>query len=147
MAAPKGNKNAVGNHGGHPTIYDPIFIEKVDEYLETRKDKIKGKLIEVHIPTLEGFAQFIGVSKDAIEDWEKKYVEFGGSLRKIRTEQHKRLVDRGLEGTYNPTIAKLLLTNNHGMKDQVENTNKIPDEDKELVKNALHAFISRGNSK
>lgn len=146
MSAPKGNKNALGNKGGRPSEYDPAFIEKVDEYLETRQDKMFRNRIQVSLPTLEGFAGFIHVKHGTLLDWEKKHIEFSEALDKIRTEQHRRLVDSGLAGTYNSTIAKLILSSNHGMKEQTENTIKASPEDRELINNALYGFINPGDS-
>lgn len=117
--------------GGRPTIYDPIFIEKVDEYLEQSQDewdefhKTRGinsdgyeRIVKVRLPSREAFSDFIEVSLDALADWEKLYPEFGGALRKIDKEQKKRLMNEGLANNYNPTIAKLLLSANHGMREK-----------------------------
>ena len=62
--------------GGRPPEYNPDYILKVDEYLELNKDEevqvIKqssekyemfDNKLKVKLPTVEGFALFIGVSK------------------------------------------------------------------------------------
>lgn len=119
--------------GGRPTDYRPEFIAKVDAYLKERQDeffehhKTRGiksntydRCVKVNLPTREGFAKFIGVSHDALSDWERKYPEFGVALAKIAAEQKQRLIEHGLSGDYNPVIAKLVLSANHGMAEKNE---------------------------
>jgi hypothetical protein len=81
----------------------------------------KNKL-RVHLQTIEGFALHIGVNPDTLYEWAKNYPEFSEALRKIKTEQQKRLLDRGLSGDYNPTIAKLVLSANHNMREKQDVT-------------------------
>lgn len=110
--------------GGRPTLYDQSFCEKAAEYLKQREDQrleIAGRpSIRVQLPTIEGFARFLGVHKDSLYEWESLYPEFSDTLDKIRTEQQIRLIDNGLSGDYNPTIAKLILSSNHGMAEKTE---------------------------
>lgn len=110
--------------GGRPTKYDPIFIEKVDEYLNTT-----GKE-QTSLPTLEGFCLYVGISMDALEDYREIYPEFSGALKKITLIQKQQLIDDGIYGgkEVNSTIVKLLLQNNHGMKERQDVTTN----DKEL---------------
>ena len=119
--------------GGRPTDYDPSFVKKVDEYLKKNQDvwtefhKTRGeksdsfeRIVTVNLPTREGFASYIGVSHDALSDWEIKYKEFGVALANLDAEQKKRLMNEGLAGNYNPIIAKLLLSANHGLAEKTE---------------------------
>ena len=128
-------RNGTKNPGGRPTKYDPKFCEKVNEYLEQEQDewdefhKVRGlksdgfeRTLTVHLPSREGFADFIGFSHDALSDWEVKFPMFGVALRKIDREQKRRLVENGLSGNYNPLIAKLVLAANHGMRDATDVT-------------------------
>lgn len=116
---------------GRPSEYDPKFIQSVDEYLATRQDQevdtyeseksgktIYSSKIKVNLPTIEGFAAFIGVNKTTLYEWEKIHPDFSNALEAIRTEQHTRLLDNGLSGDYNSTIAKLILSSNHGMAEK-----------------------------
>jgi hypothetical protein len=120
---------------GRPTEYKEEYIKKVDEYLESHQDTevqvIKGQSddytnyetkLKVRLPTIEGFAMFLDVSKKVLYDWEKQYPKFLHALDKIRTEQHDRLIDNGLSGNYNSTIAKLMLSHNHGYKEKSDVT-------------------------
>ncbi|MFA6897235.1 MAG: terminase small subunit [Patescibacteria group bacterium] len=120
---------------GRPTKFKKIFIKKVDEYLEECQDeeieRVKQENAEkgyqmlehrlkVKLPTIEGFARFIGVNKTSLYEWEKNHEEFSNSLEKIKTEQKERLMNSGLSGDYNPTIAKLILSSNHDMHEKSE---------------------------
>jgi hypothetical protein len=104
----------MANKVGRPTKYDPIFIDKVDEYLLTT-----GKE-QMHLPKVESFAIFIGVHKDTLYEWAKYNIEFSDSLRKIMERQAEQLIDDGIYGgkEVNSTIVKLLLMNNHNMREK-----------------------------
>lgn len=115
-----------------PTKYNSKYIESIDKYLEERKDeevdvvvqkneekgyKMYKPKIKVKLPTIEGFARFIEVNKTTLYKWEAKHKKFSNALEKIRVEQKQRLIDSGLSGSYNSTIAKLVLSANHGMRE------------------------------
>lgn len=120
---------------GRPTKYLEEYINKVDEYLELHQDIEQEKvgmrneekgyekieyILKVDLPTVEGFALFLGVNKTTLYEWEKNHPEFSNALDKIRTEQQMRLINEGLAGNYNPTIAKLILSSNHGMREKTD---------------------------
>jgi hypothetical protein len=127
---------------GRPIEYKEEYILKADEYLESNKD-IEKKIVKqannkkgyemydnkivVNLPTIEGFALFIGVDKSTLYDWSSIYPEFSYSLEKIKTEQQKRLINCGLSGEYNSTIAKLILSSNHGMREKSDLTTNDKD--------------------
>lgn len=106
-----------------------------DEYLaecqDTENDEVEStneqtgrtryqKKLRVKMPTIEGFSLYLGVTKSSLYEWEEKHPEFSYALGKIRTEQHNRLVEKGLSGDYNSTITKLMLSNNHGYSEKTE---------------------------
>lgn len=119
---------------GRPSKYLEEYINKVDEYLELHQDTELEKvglrsekgyekidyILRVNLPTIEGFARFLGVNKTTLYEWEKNYEEFSNALDKIRVEQQTRLINEGLAGNYNPTIAKLILSSNHGMREKTD---------------------------
>lgn len=116
---------------GRPCEFKEEYIDRVDFYLKEHQDEFfdytksesntgssKERKIIVKLPTIEGFALYLGVNKTSLYEWEKKNEIFSNALDKIRIEQKKRLLDKGLSGDYNSTIAKLILSSNHGMSDR-----------------------------
>ena len=81
MAAPKGNKNAIGNEGGRPPYYtDPIELQnKVDEYFNDCPDRKtittdKGTVSQL-ILTISGLAYYLGFeSRQSFYEYEKNIV-------------------------------------------------------------------------
>ena len=109
--------------GGRPSEYDPSFVKKVDEYLANAVDKViaipgTGFRTEVQLPKREGFAKYLGVTRQTLDNWSKEYPEFFDALERIDAEQKDRVINKGLSGDYNPTIAKLILSANHGMAEK-----------------------------
>lgn len=129
---------------GRPTKYNAEidYEQKALDYLDEYQDekdifhKTRGeksdtyeRTVTVKLPTLEGFAKYIGIHIDTANEWSKIYPEFSGALKIVSTEQKKRLLENGLNGTYNSTIAKLVLSANHGMaerKDVTTNGKELP---------------------
>lgn len=100
--------------GGRPTNYNPTFVDEIQNYIaSTGREQTK-------LPTLEGVALWLGISYDALEDYRVKYPEFSGALAKISLLQKEQLINDGIYGgkEVNSTIVKLLLQNNHGMKER-----------------------------
>lgn len=120
---------------GRPEEYQEEYVLKVDEYLATCIDedinyvtldsaKATGyqKRVNVKLPSYEGFAKFLGVSRTSLAEWREKHKSFSVALERISAEQKQRLFEKGLSGDYNPTIAKLGLSANHGMREKSDIT-------------------------
>ncbi len=109
--------------GGRPTKYDPSFILEIDKYLETTG------LENMNLATKEDFALRIGVDDDTLDNWAKKEKEFFGALRKLMLVQRRQLINIGIFGgkEINATIIKLMLQNNHGMKERSDQTTNDKD--------------------
>lgn len=116
---------------GRPTDYGPHIIKLAQEYLALCEDK-EVELgpedrpiykIKVKIPTIDGLAVYLKVSRETIYAWEREpgKQEFSDVLAQLRAEQADRLMNNGLSGDYNPTIAKVLLTK-HGYREGIENS-------------------------
>lgn len=103
---------------GRPSKYDPKYIGVVDQYL---KEAIPENM---DIPTVEGLALRIDVSKPALYRWAKKHKEFRYALRKLKMTQYQHLLKTGIFGgkKINATIIKLALSHNHGMKERTDQT-------------------------
>lgn len=127
--------------GGRPTEYSQDILTKAKEYLDACEDEeeqqltglsIKGtelykNKLRVNLPSIEGLALYLEISRDTVYDWEKQddKKEFSYIISSLRAKQAKALIDKGLSGDYNPTIAKVLLTK-HGYsnKTEVDHTSK-----------------------
>lgn len=121
---------------GRPTTYREEYIEKVDEYLKlcvdeweqwtksTSESQYGGsesfeRIMKVNLPSREGFSEYIDVPHSTMKGW-YKIPDFSSALEKIDRAQKIRLINGGLTGTYNSTIAKLILSSNHGMRERSE---------------------------
>ena len=117
--------------------YKEEYVNKADGYIKLCKDRNvrflkmrnneKGYTsyetkLKVSLPTVEGFAKYLGVVRNTLYNWAKSYPKFKIALNKVVSEQKQRLIDCGLSGSYNSTIAKLILSSNHGMKERVDKT-------------------------
>lgn len=120
---------------GRPKEYKEEYVDKVDEYLEVCQDeedefhRTRGeksdsydRIIKAKLPTIEGFARFIDVAVSTLYLWKEEYSDFSEALEKIMVEQRERLINKGVSGEYNSTIAKLILSANHGMRDSTDVT-------------------------
>lgn len=103
---------------GRPTKYDESFIKMVDEYILTTGRE------QTSLPTVEGLAHYLDTSREAVNRWTKKHKAFRIALRRLKTIQGEQLINDGIYGgkEINPTIVKLLLMNNHGMRERKDVT-------------------------
>lgn len=123
---------------GRPTDYQgKKTIKKVQEYLkgceDTERSLIKSSSekgyemyenkIVVNLPTIEGVAIFLKISRETVYEWEKIHKDFSDIIGELRAKQAQALINKGLSGDYNSTIAKVLLTK-HGYRDSQELTGK-----------------------
>lgn len=121
--------------GGRPTLYTKELLEKAREYLSQCEDIEEQELtgvsakgtelfktkLKVDLPTIEGLAYFLQVNRDTIYEWEKEHPEFSDIIADLRAKQAQELINKGLSGDYNPTIAKVLLTK-HGYREGIDQT-------------------------
>ena len=123
--------------GGRPLEYNEEMVTKAQEYIDSCEDESEQELtglsvkgtelyknkLKVNLPTIEGLAFYLEVARETIYDWERKYPEFSDILGRLRVKQARSLINNGLSGDYNPTIAKVLLTK-HGYREGIEQTGK-----------------------
>jgi hypothetical protein len=124
-----------GTLDGRPTKYDYASmhelvleyikecVDEVTEFHKTRGDKSDSydRIIQVKLPSIEGLCIKLKISKDTLYQWEKEHKEFSDDIEEVRKIQAERLINNGLNGSYNPTIAKVLLTK-HGYREGIEQT-------------------------
>lgn len=114
MKKKKSKKQKPKKENGRPTDYSEQTIVKAVAYINSCRDRKK----DVNIPTIEGLAIYLGVTRSTVYEWKDEYKGFSDILGLLMQEQGMRLINKGLSGKYNPTIAKLILSK-HGYKDQV----------------------------
>lgn len=106
--------------GGRPSEYKAEFVAKADEYLKSCEDLRENGELKVKLPKIEGFALYLGVSKQSLYTWAEQHPELLDALEKIKAVQKEKLIDNGLSGAYNSTIAKLVLSSDHDMREKSE---------------------------
>lgn len=132
---------------GRPTEYSDEMLVKANEYLDSCYDddveqeaheeqepqahggslrRIRKPELIVRIPTKGGMARHLGVSRDTLYEWAKQHQEFSDIMEWLGSEQEDRLINNGLSGAYNPTIAKLLLSK-HGYVEKSENDLRVKE--------------------
>lgn len=142
-----------------PTIYTDKLLQKVREYIDSCNDTVyelayrprveSGKYLgeeeyakkKTKLPTIEGLANYLGISRETIYAWEKdvgndgalKYPEFSDIIEELRAKQADMLINNGLTGDYSQVIAKVLLTK-HGYREGLEQTGK---DGKDLIPETL----------
>ena len=105
----KGEKKKVGR----PSELAECLI-KAEEYLlggyETFGDVV---------PSVAGLACYLGKHKASMYNYAEQSTEFFDTLEAIKTVQENKLLNGGLTGSFNSTIAKLMLSN-HGYSEKQE---------------------------
>ena len=127
---------------GRPSKYKSSLCGEVVRYLRKTSD----------LPTIEDFVDHLGVAESTVYLWAKKHGEFSEALERIKRAQKRMLINMGLSGQYNATIAKLILSSNHGMCERKDITTKnqavMPDRQEKAHANAvLQDFLQSQKSR
>lgn len=104
----------VKHAGGRPTKYIPAVIyPQIDAYLEDCSRE------NTELPTVEGLALKLGVNRDTVFEWAKKYPELSDYLKKLADKQKNQLINDGMYGgkEVNASMAIFLLKAIHGLKE------------------------------
>lgn len=104
-----------------PTKYKEEYCEEIEKYLDDCEEKSKQG-DEVCLPTVEGIALLLDVKRQTLYNWKEEHEVFFDTLEKVDCKQKKMLEENGLSGDYNSTIAKLMLSSNHNMKEKKDVT-------------------------
>lgn len=112
MPAPKGHKPYAGAEtGGCPATYTKAFIEReavaLLEWLKNDRNFYFKK-----------FALERGYHPQRLSEFAQKNKKFSEALERAKAWQELRLVEGGLQGGYNATITKFVLTNCHNWADK-----------------------------
>lgn len=125
---------------GRPIEYNDTFTKKAEDYLLTCGDfydviqvpKIENgrhtgsedkKVLKIKLPSKEGLALYLGISRDTIYEWCQIYPEFSDIVEKIFAKQGETLINKGLTGEYNSKIVVPMLTK-HDYRTGYEQTGK-----------------------
>lgn len=115
-----------------PSDYSEDTLLKTREYIDSCEDQVESVIagqsdsftkyqlkIKVKLPTIEGLARYLKIHKDTVYTWRKEKPEFSDLIDDLLAKQADALINNGLSGDYNSTIAKVLLTK-HGYTDKQE---------------------------
>ena len=120
MAKECTNCNTTPCKCGRPTKYTETTVDEALHYIETFEDDDDDV-----VPTYEGLSLRLGVCVATIENWGNQHKPFLGALKALKGKQKKILINMGLTGDFNSTIAKLILSSNHGINEKTEVDNNI----------------------
>jgi transposase-like protein len=108
-----------------PTKYNQEMQDKADEYLNDyfnirpEAPDFQNENEMCVIPSIEGLAEYLGVSRKSLYNWREQHPEFLHTLEAIEEKQKNLLINNGLKGKFNSNIAKLMLVN-HGIHEKKE---------------------------
>jgi len=107
--------------GGRPTKYNKEILRVARDYLENYEEYGDA------IPSHAGLAVALKINKSTVYAWKSDdHPEFSDTLDDIMSKQEQVLLTKGLQGEFNPTIAKLAMAN-HNYSDKVHQDNTSSD--------------------
>lgn len=106
---------------GRPVEYSDQVLTDSFQYIQMCGNEWdnKAERYKCNLPSIEGLALHLEIHRSTVYDWQKKYPEFSDIIETLLQKQAQLLINSGLEGTYNSTISKVLLTK-HGYTDKQE---------------------------
>lgn len=93
------------------------------------------------VPSVSGLACYLGKHKSTMYSYADQNKEFSDTLQAIKTLQENKLINSGLNGTFNPTITKLMLAN-HGYTEKQEIDHRSGDGSMTPKGNSLNDFYA-----
>ena len=112
--------NDVKDKGGRPTKLTGELLEKAEEYVYDFRAN------EDVVPSVAGLACYLEISRSSLYNYKDENARFLDIVERVELLQEKMLVNGGLMGDFNPTIAKLMMTK-HGYSDKQEVDNRSSD--------------------
>lgn len=119
---------------GRPSLLTEELIQRALFYLAENGWKEADDIV----PSVAGLACYLGISRRAIYEYKDQSEEFMHILEGIGAAQEKMLINKGLEGVFNSTITKLMMTK-HGYSDKQDlnvQTNPLEQLMKEIAADA-----------
>ncbi len=117
---------------------------KFAESLAKAKEYLMGGYETVGdvVPSVAGLACYLGGSRKTVYEWVKESTDLSDTLEGILAMQENKLINKGLNGDFNPTITKLMLAN-HGYSEKQEVDHKSSDSSMSPTKIVL---VAGGNN-
>jgi len=142
--------------GGRPTKYrGEKTLRLTRQYLVDCQDMIEiiggdnKPHLKVNLPTMCGLARLLEVDDETLLTWARQNPKFHATIAALKQQQQQILLNKGLSGDYNSTIAKLILSNNHGYRERTEVDARIVEEQILISpeeRKKLEAFINARKS-
>ena len=117
---------------GRPTKLTPEMMKKAEGFLDwnatqtlTRYFNTKDGPVTQQIPkppTMTGLALYLEVDRTTLNEWAKENKEFSHIFTQVRAKYEESLVGNGLSETYNPGLAKFLLSADHDKREKSDIT-------------------------
>lgn len=101
--------------GGRPTKYTPELLEFARNYPYSFKE------YDHSFPSVVGLCKELKITSETVYAWARdpEKQEFSDIVKEIMDMQHFALAEGGINGSFNPTISKLILAK-HGHSDKTE---------------------------
>ncbi|PHM64108.1 terminase [Xenorhabdus stockiae] len=128
------------NQVGCPSKLNDALIARAREYLYGGYESV-GDVI----PSVAGLACYLEIARSTAYEYGKQSDEFSDILEGIGAMQENKLINKGLTGDFNSTIAKMMLTK-HGYSDKQEIDHRSPDGSMSPAKIVLVAGGQRDDS-
>ena len=100
---------------GRPKEFNEEVVENARKFLDTFDVSVATLL-----PTIEGLALYLHISRDTVYEWEKEDEAFSDIVKELRSRQAEKLIQNALANRYNASIAKLILSGKHGYVEKTE---------------------------
>lgn len=94
--------------------YSPVKLQLAKDYAEGGY-----RDLEQVIPTGEGLALLLGVSRKTLFNWRDKHDDFALVMEHMNCKQALTCLNKGLKGEFNPVITKQVLAR-HGYHDKID---------------------------
>lgn len=109
--------------GGRPTLYRPEYCQDIVEFFhdrlvayENRPEALQdpdrsGHRPHIWFPTFARYAVKLGVCEDTLKEWAKVHPEFSAAKKEAKAIQHSILVQCGMEGEFENSVAIFTMKN------------------------------------
>jgi hypothetical protein len=97
---------------GRPCLYNEAMQAAADAYIHDYANY--GDVV----PQIAGLACYLGIHRDTVQDWVKKYPSFSVTVSTIKVMQERLLINGSLSDKLNTKTSLMLLSANHGITEK-----------------------------